>query len=646
MLLHGEDDARTLRENKFSYTVETPDLVSNDIRDRQADARYASRVRASALPSGRDTYRRLPDYSEDLKKLVDENPGLVRRITLPHKTWEGRTVEGVEITTNVDNVSDGKPVFLQMGVHHAREWPSGEHAIEWAFELVNGYKGGDDRAQRLVRSVRTIVIPIVNPDGFNISREAGEAQGGGGGRGTPNPGETNETANIVAHPFEYRRKNCRLPGGRGRATAPARRRAWPRRAWTRTATTAPSGADRARAATSRTRRTTGPQPVLRARDAEHPRPHLGAPGDDADHQPHLLGPRPEGAWPEVPGPRRRTRAPMKALGDSMAAENGYLSMYGWQLYDTTGTTEDWSYSATGGYGYTFEIGCVDLDRATNECITGHFHPPYAEMVKEWEGTTAIADEGGRDGHGNREAYYKAMENAADCSPAFGAWRLCAVRAAAAPEEDLRDADLKGRGARGRQPRHLHRQPRHDLRGAGGRQARLGHQPVHAPARGAGQGPCADRRGEPAPGVPEQRASRPGLPDLPRRRADPGLLPRPRDRRAGGARRGQRPSDRPGGVGIGRRATTTSRSTATRTATASWTPGSRSKARPARGRPISSRSRSAPTRVGPLHPARGQLRRGGALRRPGHVHEAHVHAGTARELVALLRDLRRGRAGSA
>ena len=175
VLLHGEDDARTLRKNKFAYTVQTPDLVRSDIRDRAADLRYASRVRASALPSGRDAYRRLPDYSEDLKKLVAENPGLVRRITLPHKTWEGRTVEGIEITTNVDNLNDGKPVFLQMGVHHAREWPSGEHAIEWAYELVNGYKGGNDRVQRLVRNVRTIVIPIVNPDGFNISREAGEA---------------------------------------------------------------------------------------------------------------------------------------------------------------------------------------------------------------------------------------------------------------------------------------------------------------------------------------------------------------------------------------------------------------------------------------------------------------------------------------
>jgi len=409
VLLHGADDARTLRENKFTYTIDIPDMVRNDIRDRAADARYASRVRASALPSGRDAYRRLPDYSEDLKKLVDENPGLVRPITLPHKTWEGRTVEGVEITTNVDNLRDGKPVFVEMGVHHAREWPSGEHTIEWAFELVNGYKGGDARARRLVQGVRTIVIPIVNPDGFNISREAGEAQGGGDGRGAPNPGEDNETANIVAHPFEYRRKNCRLPeGDSGTCAGPS-------------AGVASTGVD-----------------PNRNYGAFWGGP--GASGDFSNETYHGPGPFSEPESQNIrdlvssrqvttlitnhtfsdlvlraPGLKSQGLAPdeaaMKALGDSMAAENGYLSMYGWQLYDTTGTTEDWSYGATGGYGYTFEIGCTDLNRTTNECITGHFHPPFAEMVKEWEGTTPQADEGGRDGHGNREAYYKAMENA-------------------------------------------------------------------------------------------------------------------------------------------------------------------------------------------------------------------------------------------
>ena len=86
----------------------------------------------------------------------------------------------------------------------------------------------------------------------------------------------------------------------------------------------------------------------------------------------------------------------KALGDSMAAENGYSSQYGYQLYDTDGTTEDWSYNATGGLGFTFEIG--DLG----------FHPPFAETVGEWTGNTDDAT-----GGGNREAYYKAQQNTAD-----------------------------------------------------------------------------------------------------------------------------------------------------------------------------------------------------------------------------------------
>ena len=86
----------------------------------------------------------------------------------------------------------------------------------------------------------------------------------------------------------------------------------------------------------------------------------------------------------------------KALGDSMAAENGYSSQYGYQLYDTDGTTEDWSYNATAGLGFTFEIGHLG------------FHPPYEVTVDEWNGTTDYAT-----GGGNRAAYYKAQENTAD-----------------------------------------------------------------------------------------------------------------------------------------------------------------------------------------------------------------------------------------
>ena len=141
-----------------------------------------------------------------MKRLAREHPDLVKPITLNHTTYEGRPVEGIEITTN-PNARDGKPVFLQMGAHHAREWPSAEHAMEWAYELVLGYRRGDARVRRLVETTRTIVVPVVNVDGFNASREAGELQGGGDGRGGS---ADDETVNILTHPNEYRRKNCRL----------------------------------------------------------------------------------------------------------------------------------------------------------------------------------------------------------------------------------------------------------------------------------------------------------------------------------------------------------------------------------------------------------------------------------------------------
>ena len=115
---------------------------------------------------------------------------------------------------------------------------------------------------------------------------------------------------------------------------------------------------------------------------------------------------------------------MQALGERMAAQNGYSNQFGWELYDTTGTTEDYSYNATGGYGYTFEIG------------PDEFHPPYADVVAEYVGdtdaarsvadrgedafTTAAADEcAGHDhdaettGGGNRAAFLEAFENAVD-----------------------------------------------------------------------------------------------------------------------------------------------------------------------------------------------------------------------------------------
>jgi hypothetical protein len=113
VVLHGAADAQKLAANNFVYTVEVPDLVLSAKRDRAADARFAAANASSEFPSGQSTYRRLFDYSEDMKRLAREHPDLVRPITLNHQTYEGRPVEGIEIATN-PNAQDGRPVFLQM----------------------------------------------------------------------------------------------------------------------------------------------------------------------------------------------------------------------------------------------------------------------------------------------------------------------------------------------------------------------------------------------------------------------------------------------------------------------------------------------------------------------------------------------------
>ena len=390
VVLHGAADTRALRTAGLSYKVLIRDMAARDRADRRADARYERTVSTSALPSGRTTYRRLMDYGSEMRALATANPTLVKTLTLPFRTWEGRPVEGIEITTN-PNERDGKPVFVQLGVHHAREWPSGEHALEWAYELVNGYRAGNARVRNLVENTRTIVIPVVNPDGFNASREAGELQGGGGGRGG-----ADETVNIVAHPNEYRRKNCRLvdDSEAGNCNQPALGLASPGVDPNRNYGAFWGGPGTSADQTNETYH--GPAPFSEP-ETKNIRALVSARQVTTlitNHTFSNLVLRPPGVASQGPSPDEPL---FKALGDSMAAENGYASQFGFQLYDTTGTTEDWSYYATGGLGFTFEIG------PTN------FHPPYADVVAEYEGTTAAAGPGA----GNREAYFKALENTAD-----------------------------------------------------------------------------------------------------------------------------------------------------------------------------------------------------------------------------------------
>jgi hypothetical protein len=132
-----------------------------------APATGADAAPTSALPSGNTAYRTLADYENDMARLVRQHPDLVKPITLPYRTTSGRTVRGIEISKDVRK-NDGKPVFVDVGMHHGNEWPSGELTMEFAIDLVKNAR--TPYVSRLLDRARVVVVPIVNVDGFVRNR--------------------------------------------------------------------------------------------------------------------------------------------------------------------------------------------------------------------------------------------------------------------------------------------------------------------------------------------------------------------------------------------------------------------------------------------------------------------------------------------
>ncbi|RBY88175.1 carboxypeptidase [Blastococcus sp. TBT05-19] len=402
VVLHTPADLAALLGAGLGFDVRIPDLVARDAENDRVNAAYAAATTTSPLPSGRDAYRTLADYNADMAALESDHPDLVERFALPHRSLDGREIFGVEIGKDVRGPDRGLPTFVMLGVHHAREWPSGEHAMEFAVDLVENY-GSDPRITDLVDRSRVVVVPVVNVDGFELSRTDGslvdirEVDGGG-------------TATILGNPGNaYKRKNCRLVDGQD----------------------TPDGTCRLGSPTSPGGYGTG---VDLNRNYGG---YWGGPGaSDLFADPTYRGPaafsepetqnirelvsgrhvttlitnhtfsnlvlRPSGVAPDQVAPSEGIplgnpfdEAALKELGDAMAAQNGYKSQHAWELYDTTGSTEDWSYNATGGFGYTFEIG------------PDEFHPPFPEVIDEYLGAGPHA------GKGNREAYLLALQNAVD-----------------------------------------------------------------------------------------------------------------------------------------------------------------------------------------------------------------------------------------
>jgi len=119
------------------------------------------------LDSFYDDFRTLPELNGRLDQILSDHGDIATGIMIG-QSHEGRDIRGIVL-----NAGGGtKPAVLFNGCQHAREWISPMTTINIADSLADGY-GLDPTITALLDKVEVIVIPVVNPDGFEYTYAAG-----------------------------------------------------------------------------------------------------------------------------------------------------------------------------------------------------------------------------------------------------------------------------------------------------------------------------------------------------------------------------------------------------------------------------------------------------------------------------------------
>jgi hypothetical protein len=352
-LLLWPGDRRKLDSLGVDYELFTP---------RQgAPALSRSTLGLAAQPGERTAYRRLGDYITDIQALATAHPVQAQAFTMPERSLEGRQVWGIEIADDLAKARvDGRPVFWVDGVHHSREWPSSELTMMFAFDLLESF-GKDARVSDLMTKLRFIIVPVMNPDGFNHSREALV---------------DNSTADA-GQQFAYWRKNKRsvtgLLYGMGQTSGHLNADAHgtdPNRNYPFYWGGEGGGGD----PTSQTYGGSAPYAEPESRNVAGLMKANQVTAYLTNHTHGKLCMRPWGFTNE-PSPDDEFQT---LLGEQMCEFHRYNNQIGLSLYPTAGTSRDWSYAALRTIVYTFEhLRAFHPDYVTN--IPG----AYAENRPAW-----------------------------------------------------------------------------------------------------------------------------------------------------------------------------------------------------------------------------------------------------------------------
>jgi hypothetical protein len=166
--------AQALRE--LGYRPTKYDTIYKDLPTQQQ-----SRAVATTFYGG---YRTVPDQEQHLSQVAGAHPDLATVYDIGDSWLKtrgngGHDIKAICLTKKRSgdctlSTTSPKPKFTLMAQIHAREIATGELAQRWIDYLVNGY-GSDATATSILDTTEIWVIPIANPDGVDVVASGGNS---------------------------------------------------------------------------------------------------------------------------------------------------------------------------------------------------------------------------------------------------------------------------------------------------------------------------------------------------------------------------------------------------------------------------------------------------------------------------------------
>ncbi|MBI5034619.1 MAG: fibronectin type III domain-containing protein [Chloroflexi bacterium] len=290
------------------------------------------------FPPADAAYHNYAEMSDEILAVANAHPDIVSRFSIG-LSYEGREMWAVKISDNAAT-DENEPEVLFIGQHHAREHITVEMTLYVLHLLVDNY-GTDQQITDMVNSREVYIIFTTNPDGSEYDIATGTYRSWRKNR-QPNSGSSYIGTDLNRN-YGYKWGCC--GGSSGFPSSETYRGA--------SAFSAPE--------TQRIRdfinsRVVGGKQQIKTSITFHSYAQL------------VLWPYGY-TYTDVPSDMTQDdHGVFVAMGQAMAATNGYTPQQASDLYITDGTTDDWAYGTHKIFMYTFEMGSTT------------FYPPGSQIT--------------------------------------------------------------------------------------------------------------------------------------------------------------------------------------------------------------------------------------------------------------------------